>query len=333
MSSRQYTVALIGAGRIAAGFDQPGSEAVLTHAHAFTANHRFKCLGFYDVNREAMQSAASKWSLRSYDSLDSILAEKPEVIVIAVPDEGHAEMIKRSLQVSPRLILCEKPLTSSTAESLALARLCMEKGVILAVNYQRRYDETCIKIRDEFAAGKLGRAVCGVVNYSKGILHNGSHAVDLLRFIFGEARSISVSRKVMDFTATDPTVAGAIRFDGFEVALQAADERLFSLFEIDLIFEKGRFRLTQSGTQFERFEVKDDPVYAGYRELLAVETAPTGLLRALPAMVNDLAYCLDQGAVPRIAVQNVLGSQAVCEQLACATETQGRVLTPMEGAI
>jgi hypothetical protein len=67
--------------------------------------------------------------------------------------------------------------------------------------------------------------------------------------------------------------------------------------------------------------VRDDPTYAGYRELLSMGTAPTGLLQALPLMVADLVRCLDQGLTPRIATDSVLGSQRICEAMAQATET------------
>ena len=47
-----YKAVIIGAGNIAAGFDSPKSEKVLTHAHAITLHPDFELLGFInsDVN-------------------------------------------------------------------------------------------------------------------------------------------------------------------------------------------------------------------------------------------------------------------------------------------
>ena len=48
-----YKAVIIGAGNIAAGFDSPKSEKVLTHAHAILLHPDFELLGFYDRDEKS----------------------------------------------------------------------------------------------------------------------------------------------------------------------------------------------------------------------------------------------------------------------------------------
>ena len=59
----KYKVGVVGAGRIAAGFDSLGDELVLTHAHAVKREPRLELVGFWDLNNQASLDAAAKWGV------------------------------------------------------------------------------------------------------------------------------------------------------------------------------------------------------------------------------------------------------------------------------
>lgn len=314
----RYKVGIVGAGMIAAGYDAPGSPKVLTHAHAFKANPRFDCLGFFDLDQAKARAAASKWGLGHFATFEALASANPDVVVICVPDEHHASSLRPLLEQKVRLVLCEKPLTLKVTDSRALMEAFARKKVALGINYQRRYDPSLLAVRQAYTEGRLGRFVCGTVLYSKGILHNGSHAVDTLRFLLGDPTSAVVTRKIADYKDADPTVDATLDFGAGSVALVAGDERLFSLFEIDLLFEKRRYRFHHSGLSLDSFEVKDDPVFPGYRELFATHSGPSELGTSLSHMVQNLADSLDGKAGLRCEAASVIGTQAVCEALAHA---------------
>src|SRR6267142_6263170 len=106
-----YGVALIGAGRIAAGYDQPADSWVLTHAHAVARHPRLAMTGLYDVDAARAAEAGRKWNVPVAADLDALLVAKPDIVVIATPTETHANFLERLLAQPPRLVLCEKPLT------------------------------------------------------------------------------------------------------------------------------------------------------------------------------------------------------------------------------
>ena len=47
----KYSVAIIGAGKIASGYDAPGDIYVQTHAHAIQKSEYFRLRGFYDWSK------------------------------------------------------------------------------------------------------------------------------------------------------------------------------------------------------------------------------------------------------------------------------------------
>jgi predicted dehydrogenase len=313
-----YRAAIIGAGRIASEYDEPGQSLTLTHAHAISTSGRVQLAGFFDLDSRKAETAARKWGVQSFPSLDAMMSEKIDIAVVTVPNEQHGAVLDTLLDYKPRLVLCEKPLTTDHRRSLEIAAVYHSRKITLAVNYQRRYDPTVCELKARMQNGHTGAFITGSLIYSKGILHNGSHGVDVLRYLFGEPSGFIVTSKVYDHSSHDPATAGILNFQNAQIHLIAGDERHFSIFEIDLIFERARYRFLQSGLSMERYEVRSDAVFSGYREMTLIASAPTGLGTALTLMVQDLAAHLDSGSELRIGASSILNTQFVCEKLAAA---------------
>lgn len=311
-----YSVVVIGAGNIAGGYDTPASPQILTHLHAIQAEPRFECRALFDLDTERARRMGAVWDVPVAATLDEVMGRSFDVAVIAVPDPHHATYLEHMLGHDTGLVLCEKPLTQDIAEARDLAARYKAAGKMLMVNYQRRFEESVRELRERLVSGALGKPLSGAVWYSKGIRHNGSHAIDLLRFLFGEVQASIARRKTFDFTEVDPSVAGTVRFNDVDIELLVGDERLFSIFEIDLLFEKGRYRYSQSGMQLERFEVRPDPVFPGYFEQLPVGSGPTALSTALGDVYTAIGDFLDTGAPLPATIDDAVATQAICESLA-----------------
>lgn len=98
-----YKFAIIGAGQIASGYDNPGDDRVLTHAHAISLHSDAALLGFYDTDMLASERASKKWGGESYVSLDHMMAKKPDVVIICTPDGEHFQALKYLLKSPPKL--------------------------------------------------------------------------------------------------------------------------------------------------------------------------------------------------------------------------------------
>lgn len=314
MLKGRLSVSLIGAGNIAAGYDSPGDSHILTHAHAIKDNPKFQCNGFYDVDEAKAHTASAKWGFPVIESFQALQKGKPDLVVVCSPDHQHLPDLEQLIPAAPRFILCEKPLTVNYTDSKLIAVKLAEKNIRLLVNYQRRFDDTSRSLMRAYLDGKFGRVLAVNVLYSKGILHNGSHAVNFLLYLFGMPVGVLATKKTFDFYPEDPTVSGTLFFESFVASFSAGDEKLFSVFEIDIVFEKGRFRFTSSGNDFEQYEVREDQLFAGYRELTLVERRATDLRYA---MRNVYDYIYQQLNADTIDQENhtvhALATQQICE--------------------
>ena len=274
-------VAIIGAGKIVSGYDSITDVAILTHCHAIKTLGQFELIGIYDKNIELLGDVSKKWNVKTFNEFDHVMRECPDIVVVAVNNTSHEYYLEKLLDHNQKLVLCEKPLTTDHKSGRKIIESYKNSNKKLAVCYQRRYDNDINQIKMNYESGKLGKYINGVVIYSKGILHNGSHAVDILRYFFGEVIKISSFDYKIDYSKDDPTVSAHLIFNDANVTLISSDETYHSLFEIDLIFENGRYRLYDSGFKIDIFNVTKDPIFEGYSSLNLVESRESTLQSAL----------------------------------------------------
>jgi len=290
-----YSVLIIGAGKIGAFFDTPGSEAVLTHAHAFSSHPGFILRGFVDADRQQAESAALLWGTEAFDTVtDAFARQEIDVAVVAVPDEAHYKLLIELADHPLKLVFAEKPLTQSRAEAESIVQLYRERGIGLAVNYFRRYVPAFTDLRERIAKGEYGKYLTGTGYYGKGTLHNGSHMIDLIRFLLGEPRGMTTLGAIRDWSDEDPTCSAVLEIaEDCQFIMQGIDSRCYTLFEMDMFFENARVRLVDSGFALELYSVIDSQVFSDYRVLsigkrLAVNLN-TALYEAAAAIYEHLS--------------------------------------------
>ena len=88
---------------------------------------------------KGVQRAESLGLARSYATLEEVL-DDPEVSVVHVtsPNELHHPQVKQILAAG-RHVICEKPLTMTSAESAELVDLAVRSGLVNAVNFNIRF--------------------------------------------------------------------------------------------------------------------------------------------------------------------------------------------------
>lgn len=105
--------ALIGCGRIGAGFDAPGTGVILTHASAYVASPLTELVCVCDLNLETARENARRWGAAAYFvSVPELLRTmQPAIVSICTPDPTHSEISEQVLAFpSVRGVLIEKPL-------------------------------------------------------------------------------------------------------------------------------------------------------------------------------------------------------------------------------
>ena len=100
------------------------------------------------------------------------------------------------------------------------------------------------------------------------------------------------------------------------VQFTPSDGRHFSIFEIDLIHEKGRFRFVEQGAKLKTYHRGPEPVYGDYEFLPDEEFEKLTLLsRGLMNVWDNVADVLDNTAEPICSLIDALEVHRVHEHL------------------
>ncbi len=293
----KYNVLIIGAGSIGALFDTPESNKVLTHAHAFTKHKGFNLLGFVDADVEKTRKALSLWGGIGFKNIEEAFdCGRVDVAVVAVPDEYHYAVLKKLSHFPLQVIFTEKPITRTLEEAKDIIRIFRERHIGVAVNYTRRYVPEFDKIRNDIQKGVYGDYLTGTGYYGKGIMHNGSHLIDLLRFFIGEIKATKPIDSVSDFYQDDKSVSAALTLENNRhFFLQSVDCRMYTMFEIDLLFERKRIKIVDLGFKIEEFDVLDSEVFKGYKNIVKTVEKGTSLEYSLFNAAENIYNNLTNG--------------------------------------
>lgn len=314
-------VLIVGCGNIAGGFDlgRPPGYLPNSHAGAYLRDGRFNlavCVEPNDIRRNEFMTA---WSIPvGFRSIDEISDShyQFDVISICSPTVSHAHDLEVALRLKPKLIFCEKPVTTSLAETSYFVTKCSKENVLLAVNYTRRWDPDILKLQVEIHAGQRGqlRSVAGL--YNKGILNNGSHMLDLLLLLVGPMEIIKVGRPVHDYFPNDPTVPIWLEGDqGVQIHLASAHAGDYAVFELQLVFSHGVLTMEEGGMFWRERCAIDSATFKGYRKLeegvRRTGEYPQAMLRAV-----DNIYRAIKHRVPLASTgESAIAAQRICEQI------------------
>ena len=145
LMNEKLPVVVVGGGRIG----NVHAQHVLEHPDARLA-------AIVDPREEVL----SQWRVPGFQSLESFLADGPQVpaAVVASPTALHRAHVKQLVESGVR-VMVEKPLTSQFEEDAAFADWLSHRhpqAVMLA--FQRRFDEPLLRLQSWLREGRIGRA-------------------------------------------------------------------------------------------------------------------------------------------------------------------------------
>jgi len=195
-------VAVFGCGGVSAG-----------HFAAYTANPMARLVAAVDVRPELAQAAAERWGAdRWYSSADEALADADiQLADLCLPHALHASIGIQAANAGKHVFV-EKPIANSLDEADAMIAACRTNGVLLMVDQTKRYQSRHRKIKELLEAGYVGETILVKSAYPQDITYAwahmeprrrqtywkhdgvisgiGIHALDLLRWLIGEADEI-----------------------------------------------------------------------------------------------------------------------------------------------
>ena len=235
----------------------------LSHLAIVRALKNVDLVGVVDATDYLLDVLNKYTGAATFSSLDKMLEEaSPEAVVIATPTGSHAALVRSALDRGVH-VFCEKPLTLTAAESIELAELAAERGLIAQVGYHNRFIATFQEVKRLLDAGAIGKvthvlaeAYGPVVLKPKGstwrskrttgggcLYDYAAHPLDLVNWYLGTPERVRGSVLNSIFSAdTDDEVYSTLDYaDGLSVQL--------SVNWSDESFRKMSTSVTISGSQ------------------------------------------------------------------------------------
>lgn len=300
-----FKAGIVGCGRIGSEFDDdPKRKMVSTHAGAYSAVDEVELVAACDFSKEKLEKCGKRWHIPSlYEDYKEMLErERLDILSICTWNSTHLDIVNEAVNCNVKAIFCEKPIADTLQNANEIVRLCNERGVILQIDHQRRFDRFHQDTRSFLQNGNLGRIQQVTFYYTAGIALTGSHMFDLLRFFFGDVDWVqAIYSQNKSPNPSDPNIDGIVKFgSGTLCSIQACDVQNFLIFEMDCIGAKGRLNLTHSGFDLEFYEVRESSLFSGYKEVFP---APPPIETDVPrefmvASVKHLIQCIEQRKTP-----------------------------------
>jgi len=170
------------------------------HARGFAAlTDDFDLVAGCDLDKARGDEFAAKFpGTMLFTDYALMLSEvRPEVVVVATNNVSHAALAIQAAESGVKGIFLEKPMAVNLGEARAVIGAVKLRKCALVVNHQRRTLPAFVTMRrllDEGAIGKpeLLRGAC-----AGDILSDGTHTVDILRHLAGDAEVKSVVGQVV----------------------------------------------------------------------------------------------------------------------------------------
>ena len=187
-----YRAALIGCGRIGAFIDNEVADPYpYSHAAAYEACERATLVAMADRRTDVMARAGERYGVppahQYTDYREMIASERPDIVSVATQPEHRAEIVIHAAEHGARAIYAEKAMAASLAEADAMVEAVERNGVAFNMGSNRRWHPGFRVLRSLIAEERYGALRSLTVHCGHGIFNMGSHAIDLVLMLNGDA--------------------------------------------------------------------------------------------------------------------------------------------------
>lgn len=292
-----------------------------THAGAYRVDGRFSFEACIDPNEITRQEFMAYWGISKgfacFDRVESLIG-KFDVISICSPTEFHKNDVLNAIKLRPKLIFCEKPVTSNAEDSRLLIEKCRENNILLAINHTRRWDPKIEELKNDLELETRGQLRSVIATYNKGILNNGSHLIDLLRYLFGDLIIEMTYDKVFDYSEDDPSIPMLLATsDGIPIHCAVGHAGDFALFEVQFIFSKGILTMRDGGLSWNVRSLVESNHFAGYNVLDKGEDLEGCYKMAMRRAVDNIYRALVTSEKLASDGESAYQAQKMCEKIKC----------------
>ena len=128
------------------------------HVAAVRALPDVELVGVVDLDARRAAAFAEKFGVKTFGSLDELVAAGANVIHVLTPPSSHGKVALAALEKGCH-VLIEKPVTEDPAEGLRIAEVARQKGLTATVNHSLLYDPQVARALEQVRSGALGEIV------------------------------------------------------------------------------------------------------------------------------------------------------------------------------
>ncbi len=219
-----FKVGIVGAGNIAMSAHVPAYKKL---------TDRVKIVAVADINFERARSAAEKLGCEAYASVEEML-EKADIdyVDICTWNREHASVAIAAAKAK-KAILCEKPMSDSLENSLAMEKAIRENNVPFMLAVVTRYGVDAQVAEQLRASGKFGDIYLAKAVYTRRrgtpigwftdkkrsgggpVIDLGVHCIDRAWYLMGRPKPVSVSASC-SYAIGDFKTKGVERWRAFD---------------------------------------------------------------------------------------------------------------------
>lgn len=233
------------------GYDKalPIKKYVQTHTRALHIHPGFFLAAGCDPDKSKRREFCLRYKKPVFSKPGELFKKiQPEVVIIASPTSQHKNSLAAIIrQKKVKTVLCEKPLGDDLAESIQMVKSCKKNKKKIYLNFIRRADPGILEIKKRILTGKIQKPFKAVVWYSKGLLHNGCHYVDMLSFLFGPIQDVGIIEKGTSEQAITGSPHCRFDFKAGSAIFIPQNEKNFSHHTCEILARNGRLRIEANG--------------------------------------------------------------------------------------
>jgi predicted dehydrogenase len=296
----KYNVAIIGCGSIGAlkldKYDSPKTKNILTHAHACYNHPQIGKIGFFDTDLGKALKANNKWN-GGYAARAILPSSDLDIVIVAAPTAVHYNILAEIARYKPGLVIAEKPFTTNWIDALNINTLYKSTGIPLLINYTRRFEPFHRRLKNDLDATQIYHCK---ITYTRGFKREASHAIDLCSWWFGKyIGGDRIGGSINDYSDNDLSFTAHLSYEKCpSVFFTPVDSRKYSIFEIDIFTDKGRYTIVDNGRLIRIYQPTKETIYGDYNRMPTIpySTLQTDLTQSLTHLLQNAIDHLEKSA-------------------------------------
>ena len=306
-----YRAGVIGLGRMGSTFDDEitqGGSLFLPYCHgpSYHASPKTELVAGADLHEEQASIFGERWGLSSEhiysDYREMLEKENLDLVSVCTTARVRSDIVQDIARAGVKGIWAEKPISLSLAEADAMLDACKENNVVIAINCARRWNPFFSEARKLIDEGEIGDVLQVTVYAQCGLSHNGSHAIDILRYmaggnvkwVFGEMQSDEAAAGENDIMGN-----GYLVFDNGVRGYLRSTACGSASWEVDVIGTSGRIRSLNNAEKFELIRMLPGGRRGRGVPALCPFPYPVRMQGMGLTIVDDIINAIENGGAPK----------------------------------